>query len=84
MRTVGLFFSFSVLWMGLAQAEKKGPLPGSSKARGLKLEGIQIQGEVKNPSDFYFQRKDAERFDSLVKRKPHFHREMLRDVVFTK
>jgi hypothetical protein len=39
---------------------------------------------VKNPGEFYFQRRPEEKFDSLVKRRPNFHREMLRDAVLSK
>ncbi len=50
----------------------------------LDFEGTAIEGEVKNPGEFYFQRKPEEKFDSLVKRRPDFRREMLRDVVLSK
>lgn len=48
------------------------------------FEGMSIQGEVRNPGEFYFQRRQEEKFDSLVKRRKNFQREMLRDVVMTK
>ncbi len=50
----------------------------------LDFEGMQIEGEVRNPSEFYFQRRAEEKFDSLVKRRKNFHREMLRDVVMSR
>ena len=50
----------------------------------LDFEGAQIEGELRNPSEFYFQRKSEEKFDSLVKRRKNFRREMLRDVVLSK
>lgn len=46
--------------------------------------GQSIEGELKNPADFYFQHRTQEKFDSLVKRRPNFHREMLRDAVMSK
>ena len=40
-----------------------------------------IEGEVKNPNEFYFVHRNEEKFDKLVKRRPNFHKEMLRDSV---
>lgn len=40
-----------------------------------------IEGEVKNPSEFYFVHRPQEKFGSLVKKRPDFHKEMLRDSV---
>ena len=50
----------------------------------LDFEGTEITGEMRNPGEFYFQRRPEEKFDSLVKRRPNFHREMLRDAVVSK
>ena len=55
--------------------------PGKTK---LDFEGAQIEGERRNPGEFYFLSRDSEKFDSLVRRRKNFHREMLRDVVLTK
>ena len=54
------------------------------KKTDVDFEGLSITGELRNPGDFYFQRKTDEKFDSLVKRRKNFHREMLRDVVMAK
>ena len=54
------------------------------KKTEVDFEGLAITGELRNPGDFYFQRKTDEKFDSLVKRRKNFHREMLRDVVMAK
>ena len=40
-----------------------------------------IEGEVKNPNEFYYVHRNEEKFDKLVKRRPNFHKEMLRDTV---
>ena len=50
----------------------------------LDFEGTQIEGELRNPGEFYFQHRNEEKFDSLVKRRKNFHKEMLRDVVLSK
>ncbi len=55
--------------------------PGKTK---LDFEGAQIEGELRNPGEFYFLSRESEKFDSLLKRRKNFHREMLRDVVLTK
>ncbi len=55
-----------------------------TKRTVVDFEGLAITGELKNPGEFYFQRKTDEKFDSLVKRRKNFHREMLRDVVMAK
>ena len=40
-----------------------------------------IEGEVKNPNEFYFVHRPEEKFGSLVKKRRDFHKEMLRDTV---
>ena len=78
-----IFFSF--YWSVSASAEdKKDPkvvYPGKTK---LDFQGAQIEGELRNPGEFYFQHRPEEKMDSLVKRRKNFHREMLRDVVMSK
>jgi len=54
------------------------------KETKIDFEGVQIEGEIRNPGEFYFQHKTDEKFDSLVQRRKNFHREMLRDVVMSK
>ncbi len=54
------------------------------KKTSLDFEGTSIEGELKNPGEFYFQHRPEEKFDSLIKRKKNFHREILRDVVMSK
>jgi hypothetical protein len=54
------------------------------KKTSLDFSGLSIEGEIRNPGEFYFQRKQEEKFDSLVKRRKNFQKEMLRDVVLSK
>ncbi|MBS1964139.1 MAG: hypothetical protein JST04_18145 [Bdellovibrionales bacterium] len=63
---------------------KRPPKTVMPKNTEVDFEGLAITGELRNPGDFYFQRKTEEKFDSLVKRRKNFHREMLRDVVMAK
>lgn len=84
----GLFFAAGIMWATQARAESS---EGGKRIKviypkktDLDFEGANIQGEVRNPGEFYFQKRPEEKFDSLVKRRPHFHREMLRDAVVSK
>ena len=45
----------------------------------VNFDGSLIEGEVKNPSEFYFVHRPEEKFGTLVKRRPNFQKEMLRD-----
>jgi hypothetical protein len=54
------------------------------KRTDLDFEGLKLQGEVRNPGEFYFQHRNEEKFDSLVKRRRNFHQEMLRDAVLSR
>ncbi len=67
-----------------ATPAKHAPKVVYPKQTDVDFEGLSITGELRNPGDFYFQRKTDEKFDSLVKRRKNFHREMLRDVVMAK
>ena len=72
---------------GVVLAEAPPPAPPRiiyPQKTELDFEGLRIQGEVRNPGEFYYQRKGDEKFDSLVKRRPHFRREMLRDAVMSR
>ncbi len=65
-------------------AESTQPRVIYPKRTELDFEGLQIEGEVRNPGEFYFKRRPEEKMDSLVKRRSKFHREMLRDVVLSR
>lgn len=77
---IGLLFAMT----GLAAEKKTKTRTVYPKKAEVDFDGMRIQGEVRNPGEFYFQRRPEEKFDSLVKRRRNFHREMLRDVVMTK
>jgi hypothetical protein len=86
----GMAFAAGLAWSTRAQAEET-PAKTKDDAKvvypdktELDLEGMQIEGQVRKPGEFYFQHRPEEKFDSLVKRRKHFHREMLRDVVLGK
>ena len=89
-------FAAGIAWSEFAQADEspqkdaKAADPQKNvktiypKESHFDLEGTQIEGELRNPGEFYFQHRNEEKFDSLVKRRMNFHREMLRDVVLSK
>lgn len=78
----GVAFAAGLAFARSAQADAPAPpkVIYESKTE-LDFEGMKLEGEVKNPGEFYFQSRPREKFDSLVKRRKEFHREMLRDVV---
>jgi hypothetical protein len=78
----GLAFTAGVLTSRSAKADE--PKKVYPEKTELDFEGLQLQGELRNPGEFYFQYRKEEKFDSLVKRRKNFHREMLRDVVSSK
>ncbi len=69
-----------------AEVSKGGKAPNVlyPKRTDLDFEGLKLQGELRNPGEFYFQHRTEEKFDSLVKRRKNFHQEMLRDAVLSK
>lgn len=86
----GVAFAAGLAWSTAARAEeksvteKKEPRVVYPKKTELDFEGLKIEGEIRNPGEFYFQHRTEEKFDSLVKRRKNFHREMLRDAVLSK
>ena len=87
---VCILLSFA-FFSALARAWAEDDVAHSTKQRvvypkktELDFEGQSIHGEIQNPGELYFQRGTEEKFDSLVKRRKNFHREMLRDVMLTK
>ena len=78
----GVAFAAGLAFARNAHAEPTtGPKVIYEPKTELDFEGMKLEGEVKNPGEFYFQSRPREKFDSLVKRRKEFHREMLRDVV---
>ena len=79
---LGVFVSMRSSEAAEAPAQQKKVI--YPKNQKIDFEGLTLQGELKQPGEFYFQRKTEEKFDSLVKRRKNFHKEMLRDVVMSK
>jgi hypothetical protein len=79
-------FAAGILWSAHARADepKRQPRVVYPKNTELDFEGTSIEGELRNPGEFYFQHRKEEKFDSLVKRRKNFQREMLRDMVMSK
>jgi len=88
----GFILLIVALLLSTAQADEpksKTPTPAAGKVvypekTDLDFEGMALEGEVRNPGEFYFQYRPEEKFDSLVKRRKNFHREMMRDAVLSK
>lgn len=77
----GFYYSSRAASKGTLKAKEKIVYP---KKTQLDFEGLQIDGELNNPGEFYFKLREPEKFDSLIRRRKSFHREMLRDVVLSK
>jgi hypothetical protein len=71
---------FLMLTLGVTQAAEKVKKIYPSQ-QSLDFEGLNLEGELKAPGEFYFQNRPQERFDSLTRRRVDFRREMLRDAV---
>jgi hypothetical protein len=87
----GLAFAAGLAYSSfVADADEDGPSSRPSprvvypKRTDLDFEGLKLQGEVHSPGEFYFQHRNEEKFDSLVKRRKNFHQELLRDAVLSK
>ncbi|NBU20049.1 hypothetical protein EBS43_01350 [bacterium] len=80
---IGALFVFAFQMGPLVLAKEAGDSKSSRKTQ-LDFEGASIEGEIRSPGEFYFQRKSDEKMNSLVKRRSHFHRQILRDVVLSK
>ncbi len=83
-----LFFALGLLFSQPSLAQGRGGKSGKRvvypKKTNLEFEGINIEGVINNPAEFYFKHRKPERFKSLVDVRKNFHREMLRDVVMSK
>ena len=82
-----LAFAAGLAWSQHANAAdgpKRDPRVVYPKKTDLDFTGMAIEGEMRNPGEFYFQHREEQKFDSLVKRRPNFHHEMLRDAVLSK
>ncbi len=54
------------------------------KRNVVDFDAMMLQGDVRNPNEFYFVHRPEEKFGTLVKKRPNFHKEMLRDAVMVK
>jgi hypothetical protein len=84
-----LAFAAGLAYSSLVHADEATPAKPKPrviypKRTDLDFEGLALQGEVRSPGEFYFQHRNEEKFDSLVKRRKNFHQEMLRDAVLSK
>ncbi|MEW6056972.1 MAG: hypothetical protein AB1540_10190 [Bdellovibrionota bacterium] len=60
---------------------EEGKIVAYKKRSAVDLDDTLLEGEVRNPSEFYFVHRPEEKFGSLVKKRKNFHKEMLRDTV---
>ena len=67
-----------------APRAKKEPRIIYPERTDLDFEGAKIEGEVRNPGELYFQRRQEEKFGSLVQPRTNFRRAILRDLMQTR
>ncbi|MEN9723490.1 MAG: hypothetical protein RJB38_1476 [Pseudomonadota bacterium] len=81
-----LVFVFSAPFFasGALAEPKKEPRVIYPEKTELDFEGAAIEGELRNPGELYFQRRQEEKFGSLVQPRRQFRRAMLRDVMQTR
>lgn len=84
--TFFMFFFMTTIFHGTAQAQQRGRTAPAKRTvvienQTIDFEGLSLEGELKAPSEFYFQNRNQERFDTLTKRRLNFRREMLRDSI---
>lgn len=54
------------------------------KKNVVDFDSMLLEGDLKNPNEFYFVHRPEEKFGTLVKKRPNFHKEMLRDSVMVR
>ena len=86
---VGLATGFFILGIWYSRSanaadQKKEPRVIYEKESSVDFEGMKLKGELRNPGEFYFKNRPEEKFDSLVKRRKNFQKEMLRDAVLSR
>ncbi len=77
----------ALIWMNAAASAEEKAKPTKTiypKETQLDYQGLAIEGEVRNPGELYFQHREEEKFDSLLKRRKNFHEQMLRDVMLSR
>jgi len=67
-----------------AAPEKRAPRVIYPEKTELDFEGARIEGEIRNPGELYFQRRQEEKFGSLVQPRRNFRRAILRDLMQTR
>mgnify|MGYP003705648419 CR=1 FL=1 len=85
-----LAFVAGIFWGRSSRAEppaapaKSAPRVIYPEKTELDFEGARIEGEIRNPGELYFQRRQEEKFGSLVQPRRNFRRAILRDLMQTR
>jgi len=81
--SIACFFAASFVSLVAHATEKKPRIIYPEKTQ-LDFEGARIEGEIRNPGELYFQRRQEEKFGSLVQPRTNFRRAILRDLMQTR
>lgn len=76
---VGFFTGISIV----SAAERK-PRVIYKKRTVINFDDSIIEGEIANPEGVYVVRPPEKKFGSLLKLRPHFHKELMRDALLLK
>ena len=79
-----LAFVAGLFWARSSDAAQKEPRVIYPEKTELDFEGARIEGELRNPGELYFQRRQEEKFGSLVQPRRNFRRAILRDLMQTR
>ena len=63
------------------EVDDKGRRVVYKKKSEVDFDAMLLEGDIKNPNEFYFVHRPEEKFGSLVSKRKNFHKEMLRDTV---
>ena len=78
-----LIFGFFIGVTSVVAAERK-PRVVYKKRTVINFDDSIIEGEVANPEGVYVVRPPEKKFGSLLKLRPHFHKELVRDALLLK
>ncbi len=72
------------VWSGVAVAAEKKPRVVYKKRTVINFDDSIIEGEVPNPEGVYVVRPPEKKFGNLLKLRPNFHKELMRDALLLK
>ncbi len=78
------FVLMTVVGIQPVLAAEKAPRVVYKKKTVINFDDSIIEGEIANPEGVYVVRPPEKKFGSLLKLRPHFHKELMRDALLLK